>query len=167
MFAQLVSKQAEYAISYGNLLGNTVLPSCIAHSAYSTRFIVYMYVKSGFPLYCRFVLPCYNVARAKFKPYYRMRRKPYEYAYLAKYAVFVCIIPYGVFRLIRRSHIPMPKAQEKIQPVAKATHWAAIIMAGFQDLCHTKTNKSPGLAWSQAAASVCTTMLHVYSQCHW
>ena len=107
MFAQLVSKQAEYAISYGNLLGNTVLPSCIAHSAYSTRFIVYMYVKSGFPLYCRFVLPCYNVARAKFKPYYRMRRKPYEYAYLAKYAVFVCIIPYGVFRLIRRSHIPI------------------------------------------------------------
>ena len=106
MFAQLVSKQAEYAILYGNLLGNTVLPSCIAHSPYSTRFIVYMYVKSGFPLYCRFVLPCYNVARAKFKPYYRMRRKPYEYAYLAKYAVFVCIIPYGVFRIIRRSHIP-------------------------------------------------------------
>ena len=110
MFAQLVSKQAEYAISYGNLLGNTVLPSCIAHSPYSTRFIMYMYVKSGSPLYCRFVLPCYNVARAKFKPYYRMRRKPYEYAYLAKYAVFVCIIPYGVFRIIRRSHIPRLKA---------------------------------------------------------
>ena len=44
MFAQLVSKQAEYAISYGTSLGNTISPRCIA---ISPIFFGFIYVKPG------------------------------------------------------------------------------------------------------------------------
>lgn len=49
----------------------------------------------------------YNTARAKLTPLDRIRRKPYEHGVLAKIRHNVCMIPYGVFRILWRSHIPM------------------------------------------------------------
>ena len=69
MFEQLVSKQANYATSYGTSIGNTVLPCSIAVSPYLIWFYANMHVNAGFPLYYRSLLPCNNVARTNYKPY--------------------------------------------------------------------------------------------------